>query len=106
MKSLEVSGKTVQEAVQKGLEKLGLDVDSAEVEVISEPTSGLFGLIGSKQAQVRITEKKTAEKFIQEFLEKLLGLMDLRGEMEFEVDEEAVRINVTGPRMGIMIGKR
>jgi spoIIIJ-associated protein len=106
MKSLEISGKTVQEAVQKGLEKLGLDADSAEVEVVSEPTSGLFGLIGSKQALVRITEKKSPQIFLQELLEKLLGLMELRGEMKIEADEESLRINITGPRMGVMIGKR
>ncbi|MBS4023324.1 MAG: protein jag [Dethiobacter sp.] len=106
MKSLEINGKTVQEAVQKGLERLDLDAESVEIEVLSEPSSGFFGLLGSKQATVRITEKKSPEKFIIAFLARLLELMELRGETEIESDEETLRINVSGARMGVMIGKR
>ncbi len=106
MKSLEISGKSVKEATQKGLEQLGLDAGSAEIEVLSEPSSGLFGLIGNKQALIRITEKVSPEKHMRDLLEKMLGLMDLRGEIKTETDEETVRINVSGARMGVMIGKR
>ncbi|HHX73676.1 MAG TPA: protein jag, partial [Firmicutes bacterium] len=56
MKSVEVTGKTVEEAIKKALEQLELPVERVEVEILAEPSSGLFGLIGSKLARVRATE--------------------------------------------------
>jgi spoIIIJ-associated protein len=58
--SLEVIAPTVEEAVQKGLEDLGLPQESVEVEVLDEGSRGLFGL-GSRQARVRLTIKSVAQ---------------------------------------------
>jgi spoIIIJ-associated protein len=44
----------VEEAVDKGLEDLGLTRDEVEVEILDEGSRGLFGL-GSRQARVRLT---------------------------------------------------
>lgn len=106
MKSIEVSGRTVEEAVQRGLEQLGLARDAVQIEIVSEPSGGLLGLIGLKQAVVRLTEKITPEKFFKEFMEELLPCMGLRGRAEVVVDEEVIRVNVSGERMGMIIGKR
>lgn len=54
--SLEIIAPTVEEAVQKGLDDLGLPQESVEVEVLDEGSRGLFGL-GSRQARVRLTIK-------------------------------------------------
>ena len=48
MKSIEVSGKSVDEAIFRGLDELGLSIDEVDIEVISEGGKRLFG-IGSKQ---------------------------------------------------------
>ncbi len=57
--SLEVIAPTVEEAVQKGLDDLGLPQDAVEVEVLDEGSRGLFGL-GSRQSRVRLTIKSAA----------------------------------------------
>ncbi len=57
-KSLEVRGRTVEEAVNKGLEELGLTRDQVEIELLNEGTRGLFGLGGS-EALVRLTERES-----------------------------------------------
>lgn len=58
--SLEVIAPSVEEAIEKGLEDLGLPREAVEVEVLDSGSRGLFG-IGSRQARVRLTIK-SAEK--------------------------------------------
>ncbi len=54
--TLDVIAPSVEEAVQKGLDQLGLSTDAVEVEVLDAGSRGLFGL-GSRQARVRLTIK-------------------------------------------------
>jgi spoIIIJ-associated protein len=51
--SVEVSAKTVEEAIERGLSKLGLTRDQVEVEVLHPGRGGLLG-IGAEDAQVRL----------------------------------------------------
>jgi len=55
MISIEVEGKTPEEAIKKALEVLDTSRDKVKVEVLDEGSKGLFGMIGSKQAKVRAT---------------------------------------------------
>ena len=57
--SLEVIAPTIEEAVQKGLDDLGLPREAIEVEILDEGSRGLFGL-GSRQARVRLTIKSVS----------------------------------------------
>jgi spoIIIJ-associated protein len=61
--SLEIIAPTVEEAVAKGLEDLGLSQDAVEIEVLDPGSRGLFGL-GSRQARIRLMIKSagTASK--------------------------------------------
>ncbi|RAQ96775.1 RNA-binding cell elongation regulator Jag/EloR [Thermogemmatispora tikiterensis] len=54
MESIEASGKSVEEAVQQALLRLGRRRDEVEVTVLQEPARGAFGL-GSREARVRVT---------------------------------------------------
>jgi spoIIIJ-associated protein len=56
--SLEVIAPSVEEAVEKGLDDLGIPPEAVDVEVLDEGSRGLFGL-GSRQARVRLTIKST-----------------------------------------------
>lgn len=106
MRSVEAAGKTVDEAIQKALEELTLSAEEAEVEIISEASSGLFGLIGSKQARVRVTEKLTPEKYISEFLHGIMERMMVSGDIDLEKQEKILKMSVSGEKMGMLIGKR
>ncbi|MCL5038198.1 MAG: Jag N-terminal domain-containing protein [Chloroflexi bacterium] len=54
MKSIEQIGKTVEEAKQQAMEKLGLkDESQMEVEILDEGTKGVFGW-GTKYARIRV----------------------------------------------------
>ncbi|MEM7347075.1 MAG: RNA-binding cell elongation regulator Jag/EloR [Chloroflexota bacterium] len=52
--SLNVSAKTVEDAIEDGLSQLGLNRDQVNIEIISEGKRGVFGL-GSEEAQVRLS---------------------------------------------------
>jgi spoIIIJ-associated protein len=54
LESIEASGKSVEEAVQQALTRLGKRRDEVEITVLQEAVRGAFG-IGSKEARVRVT---------------------------------------------------
>jgi len=56
--SLEIEGKTVEEAIKKALKELKLPRDKVKIEVLSEETKGLFGMHGAKPAKVRVSTTK------------------------------------------------
>ncbi|MGI6131426.1 MAG: RNA-binding cell elongation regulator Jag/EloR [Bacillota bacterium] len=57
MEPIEVTGKTIEEAVQAGLSSLGLSKDQkdqVEIEVMDEGSRGFLGLVGFRHARVRM----------------------------------------------------
>ena len=59
--SIEVEGKTVEEAVKKALKELRLPRSKVKIEVLSEEEKGLFGMPGAKPAKVRVSLKQGKE---------------------------------------------
>lgn len=58
MKSIEVDGRTSQEAIKIALQKLRVSRSQVKIEVLAEENKGLFGMSGAKPARVRVTLKK------------------------------------------------
>jgi spoIIIJ-associated protein len=50
---IEIEGKTIDEAIEKACKKFNLPREKLNIEILSEGTSGFFGLIGSKKALIR-----------------------------------------------------
>lgn len=61
MDSIEVSAKTVDEAITKACIEMGLSSDQLDINVISEGSAGFLGL-GSKPAMISVRRKVTAEE--------------------------------------------
>jgi len=61
MKQYEASAKTVEEAIELGLQELGVSIGDVDVFVVEEGSKGLFGLFGSRLAKVRLTVKASEE---------------------------------------------
>lgn len=52
-KSIEVEGRTVEEAIKKALEVFKVSRDAIEIRVLSEEKRGLFGMEGAKPAKIK-----------------------------------------------------
>ena len=58
MDSIEVQGRSSQEAINIALNKLGVARDRVKIEILAEEDKGLFGMKGARQARVKVTLKK------------------------------------------------
>lgn len=106
MRVLEKTGRTVEQAVEDALNELGVSREEATVEVLEEPTRGFLGLLGNKDARVRVTVKPQKVDLAREFLTELLDRMGLETSMEVLTRGETVTLNVVGKEMGLLIGRR
>jgi spoIIIJ-associated protein len=59
--SIEVKGKTIEEAIKKALKQLKLPRKKVKIEVVSEEEKGLFDMPGARPAKVRVSVIKTKE---------------------------------------------
>lgn len=57
MVSIEMTGKTVDEALEAALAELHTTRDNVDVEILEEAKDGLFGLFGSRKARIKVTVK-------------------------------------------------
>lgn len=106
MSFIEKSGRTVDEAVESALAELNVQKDEVEIEVIEEPSKGLFGFIGVKPARVRVKVKETAARQAKELLGKIMSLMNLDVDIDMIEKDEKILVNINGPDLGILIGRR
>jgi len=104
MKSIEVKGKTVDEAIFKGLTELGLSLDEVNIEIVHEGSKGLFGL--GKNAVVVLSEKENALSGPEEFLNGLFEKMQVTATCTAQETEDAININIKGDSTGMLIGRR
>lgn len=103
---VEKSAKTVQEAVSAALQELNMDENNVTVEVLEEGSKGIFGLIGSKLARVRVTVKETSTDKALQFLQDVLEKMNVAAKVEVTEDAETVSFKINGEKIGILIGRR
>ena len=61
MRQYEATAKTKEEAIEIGLQELGVSIGDVDVLVVEEGSKGLFGLFGSRPVKVRLTVKETEE---------------------------------------------
>ncbi|MGB7603983.1 MAG: RNA-binding cell elongation regulator Jag/EloR [Lutisporaceae bacterium] len=134
MKYIEKTAKTIDEAVELALKELNANKSQVEIEILEQPSKGLLGFIGSKQAKVKVTlmeQPKEAAKSkevmqsrpirfsepglpatqedydtAQRFLREVLNAMDIKAEIRIKLNEDRIYINLAGPKMGIIIGRR
>lgn len=57
MDSIEITGKTVDEALASALTELNQTKENVDVEILEEAKEGLFGLFGSRKAKIKVTVK-------------------------------------------------
>ena len=110
MESLEVSAKTVEEAIDLGLKQLDADRAEVDVVVVTEGRAGILG-IGSEPARVRVTPREKTPEAIsiaQEVLEEMFDLMEVDAEVRLRTNSiagEDLSIDIMGDDSGLLIGR-
>ncbi len=106
MKFAEKTGKTVEEAVKNALEALNVTEDQVDIQVLEEPNKGIFGLIGSRPARVRVTVKEDPKQIAAEFLDQMLQGMGIEATYNMKLEKDILYVDVVGRDMGVLIGRR
>jgi spoIIIJ-associated protein len=128
MKEMEISAKTVEEAIKLALETLGTGREEVEVDVLSEGSHGILG-IGAEEARVRVrllkpmpseTDLKASQEsdvvsFTQNVLKTILEKMGVTVSIAFKTEAiiqevektpAPVVFDIEGEDLGILIGRR
>ena len=111
MDKIEISAKTVEEALEVALRELDAEREEVAVEVVSQGRTGLFG-IGSEQAKVRVVRLSASDELSSQALEIVNGLLSGMGVEALSTirssgDEEiGPTIDIQGEDSGLLIGKR
>jgi spoIIIJ-associated protein len=120
----EFSGKTLEEAIEKGLAQLGLVREAVSIEIVREGSRGLWGL-GGEDAVVRLTplalspvsETESAaplsdlQSTARQVLETLLRGVGVPSRVEAlpalpSEERTAFVLNIVGDDLGVLIGRR
>lgn len=92
MAFVEMTAKTVDEAVAKALKELNITADEAVVEVLEEGKKGFLGMF-SKDAKVRVTAKEVAASVVEEIIVEEVKVEAEPVAEETVVEEEAPAAN-------------
>ncbi len=127
-KELEISGKNIEDAIEKGLQELNCSKEDVEIKVLDEGTKGLFGLMGAKPARVLLIVKEKSQtkeskkikkeeskkeidfdlacKNAQEYTSKIISMMNIKvDDIKVSHDEDTVNIEVATDSGSLLIGR-
>lgn len=105
VKTIEMVGKTVDDAVNAALAELNAKKEDVDVEVLEEGSKGFLGM-GSKDAKVRVSLKCTPQNKAVDFLSGLFDVWGLNVKISTELDGDVLKVELEGDDMGVVIGKR
>jgi spoIIIJ-associated protein len=105
-KVVEKKGKTVDEAVGLALNELGVARESVEIEVLEEPSKGIFGLIGVRPARVKVIYKEGNTQKAVGLLKNIFECMNLGVNIQTREKEQELCLDLEGKDLGILIGRR
>ncbi|WP_346873851.1 RNA-binding cell elongation regulator Jag/EloR [Clostridium sp. UBA5988] len=106
MKSIEIIGRTAEEAIQNALRELNVTEEKVTIEVLEEGSKGFLNIIGVKPAKVKVTLKRDYIGDAKKFLRDILNAMNVKAEIHIKEENNEVNINLVGPNMGVLIGYR
>ncbi|MBR6769722.1 MAG: protein jag [Lachnospiraceae bacterium] len=107
MDYIEVSAKTVNDAITEACQKLAVTSDKLDYIIVEEGSAGFLG-IGFKPAIIKAKVKFSITDKTKKFLEDVFAAMKLQVEIAIKYDEAnaTMDIDLSGGEMGVLIGKR
>lgn len=133
MPSLEIEGKSIEEAVEAACVQLNAPREKLEIEVLTSGSTGIFGIVGSKKARIRATVKEEVPALVVEAVippatpegpesspvsvvdlveetktitQDILNLMGLEATVEARKEKDTLYVRIEGETSGLLIGRR
>lgn len=116
MHSIETSGKTIDQALEKALKELSARKEDVDIEVLEETHSGLRGIFGGKIVRIRVTRRgagsfagtdTTSSDVIRQVIGEVLGFMGVEHSITIEESADTTFVNITSSGLdGLLIGRR
>jgi len=106
-KSIEVQGRTEDEAIELALEQLGMSRDDVSVEIVEQARTGFLGLKNTP-AIVKVFYEAQEERAAQvdDFLTGLFTRMDIEVNFDITESDDSISVLLTGKEPGALIGRR
>jgi len=131
METYEFEGKNDEDAIENACRQLKLSREEFDIEIIEPGSAGIFGLVGSRKAKIRVSVTKEEPKLPQEeniitvvketlssgeengvavakeALENILALIPMEGTsvLAQQVDG-TINLNIEGDKSGLLIGRK
>lgn len=112
--SIETSGKTIDQALEKALKELGARKDEVDIEVLAETQGGLRGIFGGKMVRIRVTRREGRSPdgsgnsdVIRGIIADVLGFMGVEYSLDIENSDDTTFVNISSDGLdGLLIGRR
>jgi len=110
--SIESTGKTIEQALQKALRELGAKPEDVDIEILSESHGGLLGIFGGKSVKIRVTCRNEVGAgnnavLVSEILGDVLGFMGIEYTATVEEMPDTTFVNINSDGLdGLLIGRR
>ena len=112
METLEVTGRSVEEAIEIALDQLGAERDQVEVDVISPGKGGILGF-GAEPARIRVTLTAlpaglpaAAKLAVDSLLRAMKVSATTAARPQRPGEEDTVELDIEGEDSGLLIGRR
>ena len=100
------TGRTVDEALDKAYEQLGISRDEAQFEILDLPKKGFLGL-GASPAKVRVFIEVSKAQCAVDYLQSIFHQMGLdQVQIDVTETENCANITLSGDGLGVLIGRR
>lgn len=129
MEAYEFEGKTTEEAIENASQELNLPVEELQIDIIEPGSAGIFGLVGSKSAKIKVTVKNKAHTEVgeevsgevsaeegtddetgldlaKEALENILALIPVETTVYADRIDGNIALSIEGDRSGLLIGRK
>jgi spoIIIJ-associated protein len=102
---VEKRGRSVEEAIEAALADLKVPREECTITVLEEPSKGLFGLLGSREALVKVAAPEPKPQVGREFLSRIVNLMGVQAEVALTESGEYIQFDIEGEDTGMLIGR-
>ena len=113
METYEFEGKTTEEAIENASHGLNLPVEELQIDIVEPGSAGIFGLVGSKSAKIKVTVKgeisaddETGLALAKETLENILALIPVETTVNADRIDGNIALNIEGDKSGLLIGRK